>query len=106
MTSRTLCSADASLAGTPAALSYLSGEYLSPRHPIPKRLKTFDADHMVTMEDALGKFEENFNRNLELFLDSLDYFAATEDVAFGKLCAGLSMASEKKGAGGEGKGVL
>ena len=51
----------------------------------------------------LGKYEENFNRHLAIFLNALDYYAATETVALGKLCAGLSMASEKGSVAGEGR---
>jgi gamma-tubulin complex component 2 len=95
--SRTLCSADASLAGTPAALAYLATIYPSPRHPMPDRLKVFDPEGLQKMEEVMGKYEENFNRHLGLLLDALDYYAATETVALSRLCATLSMASEKEG---------
>ena len=47
------------------------------------------------MNEMLAKYEANFNRHLTLLLEALDYFAATETPALGRLCACLSMASEK-----------
>lgn len=98
--SRTLCSADASLAGSPAALAFLQTMYPLARHPIPERLKTYDPDGLGRMFDLIEKYEENFNRHLALLLEALDYYAATETVALSRLCAQLSMASEK-GAGAD-----
>ena len=46
------------------------------------------------MDESLGKYEANFNRHLKIFLDVLDYYAATETVALSRLCAQLSTASE------------
>ena len=100
--SRTLCPADASLAGSAPALAYLATRYPSPRYPIPEHLKTFDPEGLDKMYDLLEKYEENFNRHLTLLLDALDYYAATETVALSRLCAQLSMASEK-GGGGDGR---
>ena len=58
------------------------------------------------MNDLMGKYEHNFNHHLRILLDALDYYAATETVALGRLCAQLSIAGEKGGrervAGGEG----
>ena len=102
MLSRTLCSADQQLAGSPAALAYLKSIYPSPRHPVPESLKSFDPDALPRINEALGKYEENFNRHIKIMLDALDYYAAMETVALSRLCAGLSMASEK---GGEGRGT-
>jgi gamma-tubulin complex component 2 len=39
---------------------------------------------------TLKKFELNFGRNLQLLLDELNYFAATETVVLLGLCARLS----------------
>jgi len=47
--------------------------------------------------DSLAKYEDNFNRHIRILLDALDYYAATETVALSRLCAMLSMASEKGG---------
>ena len=102
--SRTLCSADIDLAGSPAALKYLNTQY-STKYPIPDRLKTFDPEGLSKMGDMLQKYEENFNRHLNMLLDALDYYAATETVALSRLCAQLSMASEK-GGGEELRGGL
>lgn len=95
--SRTLCSADTSLVGTAPALKYLATRYPSSRHPIPDHLKTFDPEGLSKISDLLDKYEGNFNRHLSLLLDALDYYAATETVALSRLCAQLSMASEKGG---------
>ncbi|MCJ1420386.1 hypothetical protein MMC32_006743 [Xylographa parallela] len=95
--SRTLCSADATLAGSAGALAYLATRYPSSRYPIPDHLKTFDPDGLNKMTELLDKYEENFNRHLGLLLDALDYYAATETVALSRLCAQLSMASDKGG---------
>lgn len=51
----------------------------------------------------LGKYEYNFNHHLRLLLDALDYYAATETVALGRLCAVLGTAGE--GVGREGREV-
>lgn len=45
----------------------------------------------------MGKYEHNFNHHLRILLDALDYYAATETVALGRLCAQLSTAGEKGG---------
>ena len=42
--------------------------------------------------DMLGKYESNFEHHLRLLLDALDYYAATETVALGRLCAVLGSA--------------
>ena len=102
--SRTLCSADSSLAGTAPALEYLNTLYPSARHPIPERFKTFDEEGLSKMADLLEKYETNFNRHLTMLLDALDYYAATETVALSRLCAQLSMAGEK-GGGDEARGL-
>ena len=70
---------------------------------MPDRLKTFDPDGLTRMVDLLEKYEENFNRHLTILLEALDYFAATETVALSRLCAQLSMASDK-GEGSNGRG--
>lgn len=84
-------------------MAYLSTLYPSARHPIPDRLKRFDPDGVAKMADVLDKLEYNFNRHLTLLLDALDYYGATETVALNRLCAQLSVASEK---GGGQRGVV
>ena len=95
--SRTLCTADRDFAGTPGALTYLKTVYPSSRHPVPENLKMFDADAVNKVNDTLVKYEDNFNRHIKILLDALDYYAATDTVALSRLCAQLSMASEKGG---------
>ncbi|KAL9610561.1 MAG: hypothetical protein Q9167_004742 [Letrouitia subvulpina] len=104
---RDLLPADASLAGTPQALALLSAYYPNPKHrAMPENLKTYDAEKLKGMNDLMGKYEHNFNHHLRILLDALDYYAATETVALGRLCAQLSTAGEKGGreriAAGEG----
>ena len=98
--SRTLCTVDKDLAGTPDALDYLKTLYPSSRHPVPDNYKSFDSKGLAKITEDLTKYEDNFNRHIKILLDALDYYAATETVALSRLCAQLSMASEK---GGEGK---
>lgn len=43
----------------------------------------------------MQKYEDNFSRHLRILLDALDYYAATETVALSRLCAQLSMASDR-----------
>lgn len=90
-----LFTADQSLAGSSAALGYLNSQY-SARHPVPDNLKAYDPARLAKLDDLLGKYEANFNRHLQIFLDMLDYYAATETVALSRLCAQLSTASEKR----------
>ena len=96
--SRKLFSADASLAGNPNSLEYLAAQYPPPSRPhggIPERLRSYDPEALGVMNEMLAKYEGNFHRHLTLLLEALDYFAATETPALGRLCACLSMASEK-----------
>ena len=48
--------------------------------------------------DMLGKFEVNFERHMRYLLDALNYYAATETVALGRLCAllGSAMGEEER----------
>lgn len=120
---RDLFPADASLVNTPAANKYLSLHHHNSHHhhhpstnanptsssktqssttnttsrPLPSNLTTYDPAKLTTMEDLMGKYEHNFNHHLRILLDALDYYAATETVALGRLCAQLSTAGEKGG---------
>lgn len=124
---RYLFAADPSLAGTARALSYLSTQFssskasvtkdpnpstnpafrpksrdsdkptLPPYSHVPSNLLTYDAGRLAKIDDLLGRYEYNFNRHLKIFLDALDYYAATETVALSRLCAQLSMASKDRG---------
>lgn len=92
---KVLFTADQSLAGSPAALDYLGTQY-SARHGVPDQYKAYDPARLAKVDDLLAKYEINFNRHLKIFLDMLDYYAATETVALSRLCAQLSTASEKR----------
>ncbi|KAL8969485.1 MAG: hypothetical protein Q9183_001971 [Haloplaca sp. 2 TL-2023] len=118
--------ADATLVNTPAANQYLSrhthhhthhqqtsttnlasqsktpsqqrpSSKPAPAPTLPAALTTHDPSKLSNLEDMLGKYEANFNHHLKVLLDALDYFAATETVALGRLCALLSQAGEKGG---------
>ncbi|KAL8803692.1 MAG: hypothetical protein Q9182_003024 [Xanthomendoza sp. 2 TL-2023] len=121
--SRDLIPATPSLVNTPAANKYL-GLHFPPHHQqhpptstftshnskntplstasasnpsIPANLMVYDPTKIEYIDDLLSKYEDNFNKHLKLLLDALDYFAATETVALGRLCAQLSAAGEKGG---------
>lgn len=91
-----LFTADTSLAGTPSSLTYLNTQYATTRHPVPENLKSYDPARLAKLDDFLSQYERNFNRHLQIFLDALDYYAATETVALSRLCAQLSTASERR----------
>lgn len=80
-------------------MEYLKTLYPSARHPIPETHKTYDPKVFTKINEDLTKYEDNFNRHIKILLDALDYYAATETVALSRLCAQLSMASEKGGEG-------
>ncbi|KAL8918565.1 MAG: hypothetical protein Q9208_007277 [Pyrenodesmia sp. 3 TL-2023] len=126
---RDLFPADASLVNTPAANRYLSlhhnnhhhhskpstttntsstGTSTSSKTPLPANLTTYDPAKLTAMGDLMGKYEQNFNHHLRILLDALDYYAATETVALGRLCAQLSTAEkggrERVGGGLDGSG--
>lgn len=92
---RVLFAADPSLAGSPRSIAYLDSQF-SARHPIPDNLKSYDATRLGKVDTLLGQYEGHFNRHLKIFLDALDYYAATETVALSRLCAQLSTASEAR----------
>jgi len=92
---RVLFAADPSLAGTPRSIAFLETQF-SARHPIPENLKSYDPTRLAKVDDLLGKYEASFNRHLRIFLECLDYYAATETVALSRLCAQLSTASEAR----------
>lgn len=80
-------------------MEYLETLYPSARHPIPDSHKAYDPKVFTKINEDLTKYEDNFNRHIKILLDALDYYAATETVALSRLCAQLSMASEKGGEG-------
>ena len=52
----------------------------------------YEPNRIQTMEDNLKRYEEHFNKNLKVLIDSLNYFAATETVVLLGLCARLTAA--------------
>ncbi|KAK4181887.1 putative spindle pole body component alp4 [Triangularia setosa] len=68
-------------------------------------------DKMASLFDLIRKWEDNFSKHLQILLDALNHYAATETVVLLSLCARLSTAnagSEHTGKGGEygvGEGV-
>ena len=49
---------------------------------------------MDKMNDIIKKFEHNFSRHLQILLDALNHYAATETVVLLGLCARLSTANQ------------
>ena len=81
----------APLLNTPAHQSFLNQMYAN--RPIPSEYTTAaPAKKLDDMYVTIGKYEENFGHHLKLLLDGLDYYAATETVALGRLCAVLGNA--------------
>ena len=46
------------------------------------------------MNEIIGKYEVNFSRHLQILLDALNHYAATETVVLLGLCARLSTANQ------------
>lgn len=53
-----------------------------------------DAVRLEKMYDVIKKFEDNFSRHLQILLDALNHYAATETVVLLGLCARLSTANQ------------
>lgn len=53
-----------------------------------------DAARLEKMFDMIKKFEVNFSRHLQILLDALNHYAATETVVLLGLCARLSTANQ------------
>ncbi|OAA59557.1 spindle pole body component [Niveomyces insectorum RCEF 264] len=51
-------------------------------------------EEMRSLLDRLGKYEHLFGRNLQVLLDALNHYAATETVVLLSLCARLSAANQ------------
>jgi gamma-tubulin complex component 2 len=54
----------------------------------------FDEVKLEKMYDSLKKYEYNFSRHLQILLDALNHYAATETVVLLGLCARLSTANQ------------
>lgn len=55
---------------------------------------TWDPARLDKISDLLQKYEYNFSRHLQILLDSLNHYAATETVVLLGLCARLSTANQ------------
>ncbi|TAQ83235.1 hypothetical protein B7494_g8439 [Chlorociboria aeruginascens] len=55
---------------------------------------TFDQARLEKMNDILQQYEYNFSRHLQILLDALNHYAATETVVLLGLCARLSTANQ------------
>ena len=53
-----------------------------------------DSARLEKMFDVIKKFEDNFSRHLQILLDALNHYAATETVVLLGLCARLSTANQ------------
>jgi gamma-tubulin complex component 2 len=53
-----------------------------------------DVARMEKINDAIKKYEHNFSRHLQILLDALNHYAATETVVLLGLCARLSTANQ------------
>ena len=53
-----------------------------------------DAARLEKISETLQKYEYNFSRHLQILLDSLNHYAATETVVLLGLCARLSTANQ------------
>lgn len=52
------------------------------------------AEQLEKMYDTINKYEFNFSRHLQILLDCLNHYAATETVVLLGLCARLSTANQ------------
>ncbi|ETN46752.1 uncharacterized protein HMPREF1541_00941 [Cyphellophora europaea CBS 101466] len=55
-----------------------------------------DPNRIAKLEDTLKRYEDHFNRHLKIYIDSLNYYAATETVVLLGLCARLQYAEVQK----------
>jgi gamma-tubulin complex component 2 len=56
--------------------------------------KTDEAARVTELFDVIKKWESNFSRHLQILLDALNHYAATETVVLLSLCARLSTANQ------------
>lgn len=52
------------------------------------------AEKLERMFEIIKKYEDNFSRHLQILLDALNHYAATETVVLLGLCARLSTANQ------------
>ena len=88
------------LLSTPAHTAYLTTLYATRPTPPEQRQPAPDGK-LEDLYEMLGKYEGNFEGHLKMLLDALDYYAATETVALGRLCAvlGCAMGGREEGEG-------
>lgn len=55
---------------------------------------TSDASRLEKVSETLHKYEFNFSKHLQILLDSLNHYAATETVVLLGLCGRLSTANQ------------
>nr|CDP26945.1 Putative Spindle pole body component alp4 [Podospora anserina S mat+] len=60
-------------------------------------------DKMASLFDLIRKWEDNFSKHLQILLDALNHYAATETVVLLSLCARLSTANAGSGYTGRGE---
>lgn len=98
--SRELERSDSDLTGPekPGQMSKQQWErYLTERNHKHGDSTTSNASSTAPSEEALvmiSKFEVNFSRHLQILLDALNHYAATETVVLLGLCARLSTANQ------------
>ena len=66
----------------------------SQRHGDPQTAAPLDEARLEKMYDIIKKYEFNFSRHLQILLDALNHYAATETVVLLGLCARLSTANQ------------
>lgn len=55
---------------------------------------TAQEEKFQRLRDNLAKYEDNFSKHLQILLDALNHYAATETVVLLGLCARLSTANQ------------
>lgn len=58
---------------------------------------------MNNLSEIIRKWESNFSRHLQILLDALNHYAATETVVLLSLCARLSTANQGTEFAGRGQ---
>lgn len=67
----------------------------SQKQPDGKEEKSKDESARINeLFDVIRKWESNFSRHLQILLDALNHYAATETVVLLSLCARLSTANQ------------
>lgn len=72
--------------------SYIDGDSTAGGKPIVSGGP--DSARIAELFDVIKKWESNFSRHLQILLDALNHYAATETVVLLSLCARLSTANQ------------